>query len=64
MPKEAKEKKENIYSIICPEDKFVLSRIIRVKGRIIWLKISIRGKINISPDGAPYGSICETNGLN
>jgi hypothetical protein len=55
-PKEDKEKKENMYSRICPEERFVERRIIRVRGRIIWLNNSIRGRINIRPRGDPTGS--------
>lgn len=43
----------NIYIIIWPLDKLVLKRIIRVKGRISWEKISTKGKNNISPTGEP-----------
>lgn len=50
---EDKEKKENIYSMICPEERLVLRRIIKVKGRIKWLKISIKGRISIKPTGDP-----------
>ena len=56
--KEDSEKKLNMYIIIWPEDKLVLNRTMRVKGRMIWLKISTRGKKSIRPDGAPNGSIC------
>jgi|688.fasta_scaffold311713_1 hypothetical protein len=62
--KEDKEKKENIYSKICPDERFVESRIIRVKGRIIWLNNSINGRINIRPRGEPKGSRWETKDLN
>ena len=47
------EKKENMYIIICPDERLVLKRTIRVKGRIICLKISTRGKKNIRPEGEP-----------
>ena len=40
-----------------PEERFVLSRIIKVKGRISWEKISTKGKNNIKPTGEPYGSM-------
>lgn len=50
-----------MYIIIWPEERFVLNRIIKVNGRIIWEKISIRGKNSISPIGDPYGNICEKN---
>lgn len=58
-----KVKYENMYNIICPLDKFVLNRIIRVKGRISWEKISIRGSKSINPTGAPYGSMWDKNSL-
>lgn len=59
-----KAKYENIYSIIWPLDKLVLNRIIKVKGRISWEKISIKGKNNINPTGEPYGSMWAIKDLN
>jgi hypothetical protein len=56
--KEEREKNENIYIIICPEERLVLSRTISVKGRIIWLKISTNGKKSIKPEGDPNGNMC------
>jgi len=38
----------------------VANRIVNVNGRIIWEKISTKGKNNINPVGAPYGSMCDT----
>jgi len=49
------EKKENIYSIICPDERLVLSRIISVKGRIMCLKPSMRGSSTANPIGLPNG---------
>ena len=49
-----------MYIMMWPEERFVLSRIIRVKGRISWEKISTRGKKIISAVGAPKGNICAT----
>jgi len=43
----------NMYIIIWPLDKLVLNRIIKVKGRISWEKISTKGKNNIKPTGDP-----------
>lgn len=40
-----------------PLERLVLKRIIKVKGRINWEKISIIGKNNIKAVGAPYGSM-------
>ena len=57
-------KYENIYNIIWPLDRFVLKRIIRVKGRISWEKISTIGKNNIKATGDPYGNIWAINDLN
>lgn len=48
-----KVKYENMYIIMWPEDKFVLRRIINVKGRISCEKISTKGKKSIKPTGAP-----------
>lgn len=53
-----------MYNIIWPLDKLVLSRIIRVNGRISWEKISTRGKNNIKAIGDPYGSIWDIKLLN
>ena len=50
---ESIEKYENINIMMCPADRLVANRIVRVKGRITWEKISTRGKNNISPVGAP-----------
>lgn len=47
-----------------PDDRLVLRRTIKVKGRIIWLKISTKGKNNIKAAGEPYGSIWDTNPRN
>lgn len=52
------EKNENIYIIMCPDERLVLSRTIRVNGRIIWLKISTNGKKSIRPEGEPKGNMC------
>lgn len=52
-----------MYIIICPLAKLVLSRIIKVKGRIIWEKISTRGKNSIKATGDPYGSIWDIKPL-
>lgn len=46
-------KYENIYIIIWPEERLVLKRIIRVKGRISWEKASIKGNNSIRPTGEP-----------
>ncbi len=43
--------------MICPEERLVLSRTIKVKGRIIWLNTSTNGKKSIRAEGEPYGSI-------
>lgn len=48
-----KVKYENIYIIIWPLERLVLKRIIKVKGRISWEKISTKGKKSIKPDGEP-----------
>lgn len=50
---ESIEKYENINIIICPAERLVAKRIVRVRGRISWEKISTRGRKSISPDGAP-----------
>lgn len=55
--KEEIEKNENMYIIICPEERLVLSRTIRVNGRIICLKISTSGKKSIRPVGDPKGNM-------
>ena len=39
--------------IICPAERLVAKRIVRVSGRIIWEKISTKGRNSIRPDGAP-----------
>lgn len=57
---ESIEKYENINIIICPAEILVANRIVNVNGRIIWEKISTKGKNNIKPVGAPYGNIWET----
>lgn len=54
---ESKVKYENIYIIIWPEERLVLNRIINVRGRINWEKISTRGKNSIRPTGEPKGSM-------
>jgi len=41
-----------------PEDKLVLSRTIRVNGRMTWLNSSIRGRMGERNIGAPYGIKC------
>lgn len=51
--KEETAKKENMYNIICPEERLVLIRIIRVRGRIIWLNPSIKGSKIDKPIGLP-----------
>lgn len=53
-----------MYSIICPLDKLVLKRIISVNGRIIWEKISTKGKKSIKPKGEPYGNMWAIKDLN
>ena len=57
------EKYENINIIIWPAERLVAKRIVRVKGRISWEKISTRGRNNINPVGAPYGNMWETKPL-
>jgi len=42
-----------MYIMIWPHEKLVLNRIIKVKGRISWEKISTKGKNNIKPTGDP-----------
>ena len=42
-----------MYIIIWPEERLVLRRIIKVKGRIICEKISTSGRNNIKPTGEP-----------
>ena len=46
--------------IIWPAEILVANRIVKVKGRITWEKISTKGKNNIKAVGAPYGSIWDT----
>jgi hypothetical protein len=46
-------KYENMYIMIWPEDKFVLKRTIKVKGRIRLLKTSTNGKKIIKAVGVP-----------
>lgn len=53
-----------MYIIICPEDKLVLKRIIKVSGRINWENNSTKGKNSIRPKGDPYGSKWAKNSLN
>jgi hypothetical protein len=50
-----------MYIIIWPEERLVLRRIIRVKGRISWEKISTRGRKSINPTGEPYGNMWDMN---
>lgn len=50
---ESKVKYENIYIIIWPEERLVLNRTIRVKGRINWEKTSTNGRKSIKPEGQP-----------
>lgn len=50
---ESKVKYLNMYIIMCPLDRLVLNRIIRVKGRISWEKISTKGRNSIRPIGDP-----------
>lgn len=54
-------KKENINIMIWPEDKFVLSRIIKVNGRMMWLNTSTNGRKSIKAEGDPKGSIWAIN---
>jgi len=49
---------------MCPEDKLVLRRIIRVKGRIRWLNPSIKGSKIDKPIGLPNGKRWETQLFN
>ena len=49
------EKKENMYSMICPEERLVLRRIIKVNGRMRWLKASIMGSKVARAIGLPKG---------
>jgi hypothetical protein len=46
-------KKENMYNIMCPEERLVLRRIIRVKGRMRCLNASIKGKSTERAIGLP-----------
>jgi hypothetical protein len=39
--------------MIWPAERLVLRRIIKVKGRISWEKISTKGRKNIRPAGLP-----------
>ena len=50
---ESRVKYLNMYIIMCPLDRLVLNRIIRVKGRISWEKISTKGRNSIRPIGDP-----------
>ena len=47
--------------IMCPADKFVAKRMVNVNGRIIWEKISTRGRRNINLVGVPKGTKWEKN---
>ena len=53
-----------MYIIIWPEDRLVLSRIIKVNGRISCEKISTRGKKSIKPTGDPKGSMWAKKAFN
>jgi hypothetical protein len=50
---ESIEKYENMNIIMWPAERLVPKRIVRVRGRIIWEKISTKGKNSIRPVGAP-----------